>query len=188
MRRRTKDKVKTLTCMFYDLFKAGYLISLTGLLSQGRTADKLLKGFVEYSDWRIKQALREQKLKGYIEYDENDENSPIILTSKGFIRQTKQKLKEANFGKWDHLWRLVLFDIPEYGRLRQRFRRFLQNAGCYRIQKSVYAYPYDCKKEILSIASNFQVASYVDIYTVPNLGRQEKSVRDFFLQRATIKK
>lgn len=183
MRRRTKQAIVTLTNALYDILSTGYLVTLVGLLSQGRTGPKLFKGLAGYSHWRIKQALKEQKLKGYIEYDDEDERAPIFLTAKGFVRQSKQKIKAANFGKWDHLWRLILFDIPERKRLRKKFQRFLQNVGCYRVQKSVYAFPYDCKKEFFTIASSFKVGSNVDIYAVPNLGRHEQLARNFYFRR-----
>ncbi len=183
MKRKTKQKIKTLTVALYDVLSIGTIVTIGCILSQGRTAPKLFSGLARYSHWRIKQALREQKLKGYIEYDENDEHSPIILTPKGFVRQTKQRLKEFNFGKWDHMWRLIMFDIPERIKLRRRFQRLLQRVGCFRVQKSVYAFPYDCKKEILTIASSLKVASYVDVCIIPNLGRLEQRARDFYLRK-----
>lgn len=183
MRRCQKDKIRTITRLFYDLLKVGTVITLTMLVSQGRTGPKLLRGFAKYGVWRIRQMLREQKLLGYIEYDEEDEHSPILLTNKGFLRVTKENLRNARGTKWDHLWRLISFDIPEKTGVRKKFVALLRSIGCYRVQKSIYAYPHECKEHILSLASSCRASSYVDVFTVPNLGRHEKHARRFYIQR-----
>ncbi|MBU1033059.1 MAG: CRISPR-associated endonuclease Cas2 [Patescibacteria group bacterium] len=183
MKRKTKDKIRNLSTMLYDVLGTGALVTVVGLLSQGRTADKLFKCFAGYSVWRIKQMLREQKLLGYIEYDEEDEHSRICLTNKGFTRTAKNKLQNVKAIKWDYFWRLVCFDIPEKNGSRRKFQRMLKNSGFFRLQKSLYVYPHDCKTEVLSLASSIRASSYVDVYTVPNLGRREQEVRKFYLYR-----
>ena len=184
MRRKTKDKLDCLTTAMLEILAVGGLVTFTGLISQGYNSPRLLKGMGEFTLWRVKQLLRKLKLRGYIEYDEEDEDSPILLTEKGFIRRNKIKIRYRKYGKWDHLWRLIIFDIPERKRnKRNQFGKLLTDVGCLRIQRSVYAYPYDCKKELLTLASNKTVGMYVEILTVPNLGKYEKEARKFYFNR-----
>ncbi len=183
MKRKTKDKIKSLSDMLYDVLGTGALVTIVGLISQGRTADKLFKCFAKYSAWRIKQMLHEQKLHGYIEYDEEDEHSRIYITNKGFVRFAKKKLKNITALRWDHFWRLICFDIPEKNGSRRKFQYLLKSIGGFKLQKSLYAYPHDCKNEILNMASDLRISSCVDVYIVPNLGRREQEVRKFYLYR-----
>lgn len=185
MKRKKKEALKIFSNCLYDVLKVGTCVTAASLLSQGRGTPRLLKGFVQYSAHRVKQALREQKLAGFIDYDEEDENSRIILTEKGFLRTTKWSLRNILETKWDHFWRLIIFDIPEKKKARQKFRRLLKAIGCYQLQKSVYVYPHDCKNEILQLASSCRTSKYIDVLTVPNLGRHEKTVRSYYFDRQT---
>ncbi|MBU1032540.1 MAG: CRISPR-associated endonuclease Cas2 [Patescibacteria group bacterium] len=182
MKRKTKDKIKTLTKAFFDIMAIGTLVTLAGLLSQGRTADKLFKALKGYSIWRIKQMLRQQKFYGMIEYDEEDENSLIVLTKKGFTRITKEKFKKIKGRKWDHLWRLISFDVPERKKSRRKFQWQLRSLGFYKIQKSIYAYPYECEQDIKVIASQYNITTNVRVFIVPNLGADEQAARMHYFQ------
>ncbi len=161
----------------------GTLITIAGLLSQGRNADKLIKGLGKYSIWEIKQMLRKLKIQKLISYDEQDEHAPIMITEKGFTRLSKDNLQNIRGRKWDHFWRLIMFDIPEYKRKRQHFQHMLCSLGCFRIQKSVYAYPFDCQSDLIRLASNYQIGSCVTVLTIPTLGPHEKNARDFYFAR-----
>ncbi|MBU1033235.1 MAG: hypothetical protein ABII13_04215 [Patescibacteria group bacterium] len=182
MKRKTKDKAETLTRAFFDIMAMGTLVTLMGLLSQGRTADKLFKALGKYSVWRIKQMLRQQKFLGLIEYDEEDEHSPIILTNKGFTRIAKDKLKYIHGKKWDHFWRIISFDVPENKRTRVLFQKQLRRLNFYKVQKSLYAYPYECEKDIKFLAKEYNIRSNVEVYTIPNLGSHETPARKHYFQ------
>ncbi len=187
MKRKNKDTIKTITRCFIELLGTGALITLAALLSQGRSSPRLLKAFSKYSAWRIKQMLRRLRFQGMIEYDEEDEHSPILLTNKGFIRKTTEKLRNHNTEKWDYLWRLVQFDIPDRKKMRRRFQRYLCRLGFFRVQNSVYVYPHDCKTEILLLARQFNVSADVMVSTVPYLGQYETKARNHYFSRAAIR-
>ena len=64
--------------------------------------------------------------------------------------------------KWDGLWRIVTFDIPEKKRInRKHFSKTLDIIGMYRLEKSIFVYPHECKKEILNVADTFFVLKHV---------------------------
>jgi DNA-binding transcriptional regulator PaaX len=184
MRRRTKDGIQTLTTALFEILGTGTFITVAMLLSQGRSSPRLLRCFARYASWRIRRALRRLKLRGYIRYDEEDERAPILLTRKGFVRSTTVVLQNQPSIRWDHLWRVVIFDIPVWNSGRKTFQRILRSIGCYRIQRSVYAYPHDIKIPILSMAKNLRIKSCVTVLTVPDLGQHEQWARRFFSLRS----
>jgi DNA-binding transcriptional regulator PaaX len=64
--------------------------------------------------------------------------------------------------KWDWLWRIVAFDIPESKRGgRAALQHKLKQLGFYPLQKSMLVYPYDCKKEIEFISNYFGVQEHI---------------------------
>ncbi|MFA4955029.1 MAG: CRISPR-associated endonuclease Cas2 [Patescibacteria group bacterium] len=181
--RKSKDKLGCVTTAILEMLAVGGTVTLIGFLSQGRTAPKLLRGLKEYSVWRINKLLAQLKLRGFIHYDPDDEFSPVLLTEKGFVRLAKEKIKSRAYPKWDHLWRLIVFDISEQKRTRRAFQRSLTEIGCFKVQRSIYAYPYDCKNELMILASNKNIKHEVAIFTVPYLAQYEKSARDFYFSR-----
>ena len=48
------------------------------------------------------------------------------------------------------------------------------------IQKSVFAFPYPCEKEVSAYANYLGIADYLDIITAYNLGIGEQAARKFF--------
>lgn len=186
MRRQNKEKIKITGLALLEVLATGAFLTTAGLLSQGRGADRLLKSFAKYGAWRIRQLLRQLRFQNCIVYDEEDERAPIHLTEKGFIRVTKSKLRRIDGKKWDHLWRLIIFDIPDRKKSRRRFQQLLRRIGCFRVQRSVYAYPFECKDDILRLAAQYRSSSCVLVYTVPNLGPCERHARNFYFRRAKL--
>jgi phenylacetic acid degradation operon negative regulatory protein len=69
--------------------------------------------------------------------------------------------------KWDHKWRIIIFDIPHSKKAaRDALRRKLIGLDCYPLQKSVWIHPFPCVSEISYVANVFDVNSFVDIFTV----------------------
>ncbi|MBU0540607.1 hypothetical protein KKF59_02945 [Patescibacteria group bacterium] len=184
MKRKTRESAKIISCSLLKILAMGTLVTIAGLLSQGKTADKLVKDLGRYSAWEIKQLLRRLKVRKLITYDEEDEHSPIMLTERGFSRLSKDNFKVIKGRKWDHFWRLILFDIPEYPKKRQSFQRMLCSLGCFQVQKSVYAYPFDCQSDLIRLASQYKVGGYVTVLTIPTLGPHEKNARDFYFKKS----
>jgi CRISPR-associated endonuclease Cas2 len=66
--------------------------------------------------------------------------------------------------KWDKLWRIVIFDIPEKRKAgREALRSKLKQLGFYQLQKSCFIHPFDCKSEIDFISEIYEVSPYVNI-------------------------
>ncbi len=76
----------------------------------------------------------------------------ISLTAEGKKRAGKYQINDLIIErpkKWDGKWRMVIFDIPNAsGLVRNVFRGKLREFGFYPLQKSVWAFPFDCEEEI----------------------------------------
>lgn len=102
---------------------------------------------------------------------ENDDGSVIMtLTEKGklvTLRYNIENLKLPKFENWDGLWRVVLFDIPEKKKKARDALSFkLKQIGFYPLQKSVFIYPHECKKELDFLIEFFELRPYVRLLTV----------------------
>src|SRR3989344_4593151 len=66
------------------------------------------------------------------------------------LKKVSKEWKEIKKpARWDKLWRLVIFDIPEEERTgRMALAAKLKELGFYPLQKSVFIHPYECKDEI----------------------------------------
>lgn len=138
----------------------------------------------KYSDGQLRSGLYVLKRRGFVEIiNEKDGKTRIKLTQKG-----EGKIKEFSIDsliipkqkKWDKKWRIVIFDIPNrFNRARATLREKIREFGFYKLQKSVWIYPYPCEDEVLFVANVFNVEPFIEILTVENLLRGDK-VKSFF--------
>lgn len=108
--------------------------------------------------------------------------SELALTEDGERRAAMYRLSAINIVKpprWDGLWRVVIFDIPEQRKKgRDALVKKLKDLGFSSVQKSVFAMPYECKNEINFIVEAYNLSSYVKFLVVkeidgaPHLRRQ----------------
>jgi len=64
--------------------------------------------------------------------------------------------------EWDGKWRIVIFDIPNAKSCRRTaFAGKLRELGFIMIQRSVWAYPFECHKEIMILRKFYEVEPYV---------------------------
>jgi len=122
--------------------------------------------------WRLKKSrliILEQKTDG---------NFIVQLTEKG-----KRKIKEFQFEdlaikipkKWDGIWRIVIFDIPNKRNAgREALRNKIKELDFYQLQKSVWAFPYPCEQEIEFITELFHLYPYVQIVEATRIKNDAK--------------
>ncbi len=95
--------------------------------------------------------------RGYIRID----GGKARLTEKGekfaaLIGEGKLKPKKPK--KWDHKWRVLIFDIPEHRKkTRDQVRRTLVTIGFKRLQDSVWVYPYDCEDLLVLLKADLRI-------------------------------
>ncbi len=183
MKKINREKTKEITKTILEILVVSGFATLVGMLSQGRTADKLFKCLIVYSDQRIRETIKRLKFQGMIEYDEEDEQSPIVLTAKGMKRAIRNRLFRSfrRQKRWDHFWRMVLFDVPEKTGKRRAFQLVLKRSGLYRLQDSVYLSPFDIREDIDKYVRSHGIVSSVIVATTSSLGSHEKDARRYFL-------
>ena len=77
--------------------------------------------------------------------------------------------------KWDKQWRIVIFDIPEkFKGAREALREKLKELGFVELQKSVFAYPFECEDEINFIVEVFQIRPFVRLVKAGSFTNEEQ--------------
>ena len=82
--------------------------------------------------------------------------------------------------RWDGKWRLVIFDIPEKKqKIRRRIPAIFTRAGLYRLQDSIWIYPYDCEDIIGLLKTELGVGKEV-LYVIADEIENDKYLRAHF--------
>ncbi len=128
------------------------------------------------------EARRLQK-KGYVALTKTEKGWIVKILDKGRARYKQiemANLRLPQTREWDGKWRLFIFDIPENQRgQRDYLRRKLKQLGLYNIQRSVFAYPYDCRGELNFVANYYNIAKYAT-YAEVNYTDIDKELKKHF--------
>ncbi|MBL7045919.1 MAG: hypothetical protein ISR99_02730 [Parcubacteria group bacterium] len=138
--------------------------------------------------YRIKQSATRLENRGLITTYLDKGILCAKLTTKGrreaeFLRVQEEGLPIKK--KWSKKWYVVLFDIPEkYKSARVTLTQTLKSIGFYPLQKSVFIYPHDCKKEVSFIIDYFNIKEYVQYVVIEQMSDDTK-IRRFFKLSST---
>lgn len=184
MKRKTKESTKEITKTILMLLGMGAVITVAGSCS-GVRAPLLMRAFIRYSAWRIRETVQRLRMQGLIQYNKKDEKEPIRLTTRGIQRFRCQQWRDFLHKpkRWDYLWRIFIFDIQENKKVRQLVQKELVKMGFYQFQKSVYVHPHDCAKIMETFISDFRIWKNAVLIISPTLGRWETNVRNFFFNQ-----
>ena len=112
------------------------------------------------------------------------ENGYYRLTNEGerILRRWKlsdYKLKKPQ--KWDKKWRIIIYDISEKkkGKIRRQIFDLFRNAGFYRLQDSIWVYPYDCEDIIGLLKTDFGIGKET-LYIIGDEIENDKHLREYF--------
>lgn len=112
------------------------------------------------------KSLKVLKRDRLIDFREEKDFSKIVITDKGKEKLLRYNLDDIEIKKpkkWDRIWRVVTFDIPEDKRqARDALRNKLKELGFCQLHKSVFVFPYPCLDEIQFIEEIFMIGSYVN--------------------------
>lgn len=158
----TKNITKTILLSMLAVGAVGMIITLPGLAVLGRE----FISWKKYNCSRLKTALKRLHKQRMINFSEKSDGTiRVELVERGYKRVLEYKLEEMKIKtpqKWDGLWRIVIFDIPDKKKqAREALRTKLKTLGFYKFQKSVFVYPYDCKNEIDFIKGLFNINPFV---------------------------
>ncbi len=166
------------------------LCAATGALGVGLVMPGVFK-ILKYTKIRPedlfnkKQAIRNSisrlKKHGLLKQESKNGKYFLILTQKGreyFLKIQKAEKKRKQ--KWDKKWRVVVFDIEEkYRSIRVKVRKELLSYGFFKLQNSVWIYPYPCEDYITLLKTDNKTSKHL-IYMVVDEIEQEKDLKEFF--------
>lgn len=132
--------------------------------------------------YRLKLTVKRLVKKGVLSLSAEE----IKLTRKGREILKLLSLDEIvikRSPKWDGIWHLVSYDIPETKkRERDWFRLRLIHLGFRQIQDSLWVYPYECKEEIAIITQTLGISRYVIYLNTNHLPQEDKLLKRFSFQ------
>ena len=135
---------------------------------------------------QVKSALSRLAQKGYVVFEERNGNRYARITPAGEkelkYQEQKTALKLQRRRRWDKRWRVIAFDIPERRRnIRDRLRIVMRDAGFYRLQDSVWLYPYDCEDFITLLKADLKIGAAVLYMVVEQIENDGKLKEHFSL-------
>ncbi len=111
--------------------------------------------------------------KKWLKLEQRGTRKIVRLTARGKEELAKYMLGEIKIKKpwrWDHKWRVLIFDIKEFKRSRRnKLRHELLKLGFMRLQNSVFVHPYECEEVMVMLKSYFQLGGEVLYMTVEKI-------------------
>ena len=157
------------------LLSGGLALSLTRRPdAYFRIMKNIAKEWKKINERSLRESIKKLYQSKIIDYKENNNGTvELILTDAGkkkILLYDLEKLKIDKPPKWDNLWRLVIFDIPENKKqARMAMSSKLKELGFYPMQKSVFIHPYECKDEIDFVTELFNIVPYVRFLRVKDI-------------------
>ena len=110
------------------------------------------KNYRKYPRKKVYDTFYSLRKRGLINIEMKNHQIYISLNELGRKRAGMfqiDKLKVERPKKWDGKWRIIIFDIAQLKRMhRDALRGKLKELNFYKLQKSVWVYPFDCRAEI----------------------------------------
>ena len=108
----------------------------------------------------------------------------VTLTRKGRweagIRGYLNKERSKKAQKWDGLWRIIIFDVPESKRIvRTELRKAVSLYGFQQLQKSVWVSPFPCDEFVKLVKEYLGISNDV-LYMTVNYLENDRHLRKEF--------
>lgn len=168
-----------------------YALAAVGVVTVAVALPGLAAAFAPFMKSRrlnkdqVNRTLRTLEHNRLISITEEAGKTVIKLTKNGREKLLKYKLADMKMtkpGKWDRKWRLVIFDIPEdFKTNRTVFVYKLKELGFLPLQKSVWAWPYECEDEIDFLKEIYEIRPYVRVARADYLDIQADLIKKFNL-------
>jgi hypothetical protein len=171
------------------LFFGGLAIGLASNSPKAyfRTVRKVIEAWEDIDQRSFNRSLRSLcEMRLLEEIIRPDGTITLRLTDQGKRYATREQflgstLKIKRPKKWDRLWRIVSFDIPEKKRLfRDILRNHLKTIGFKELQHSVFVFPFPCESEMFSLAELYNATRYVRIITAQTIDNETALKKHFF--------
>jgi DNA-binding transcriptional regulator PaaX len=144
-----------------------------------------------YSRPQVKRALLHLLKSGLLQLVEDGEGTvAVTLTPRGKERAHALRVDTLVIRKpkyWDGKWRMIVFDIPESKRkIRDALRHRLASLNFFKLQDSIWIYPYDCRHAISFLADHYGLHGHlhfaiVDVFDQEDEARRHYGIREHAL-------
>jgi len=168
------------------------LAAVGGVLIIGAVAPNIFSAFGRFGRVRryfdrkdFQKKINYFKQRRYIDVTKKGEDDlmKIRLTELGRTRLMKYVLGNLKIilpEKWDGVWRIVIFDIPEWNKwAREGLRQSLKRMGFYPLQKSTFVFPYPCREEIDFLKRLYGVGDHLRLIETSTISFDD-DLRAFF--------
>ena len=151
----------------------------------GLLTAKVIEGELKKRKWkRFKDDLYYLQNRGLIKMHRNPDGSYKVQSTGNGRRSVKNMFSDNVVikvpPKWDRQWRLVIFDIPAVKKqARYALLARLKKFGFVMLQRSVWAYPFDCQKEIWFLARMLEIENYIQCIKCSEISGGEYLKREF---------
>lgn len=140
---------------------------------------KNLEYFRDLEDEKIVRTIYRLEKAGLLKYEYNK----VDLTPDGYktIKNYEfDALKLKRMEKWDGVWRMVVWDVPENQRtIRDTIRYKLKAMNFARIQRSIWITPWPCRDEVIFLKNKFNLKAEL-IYIEAGYIEGERELRNYF--------
>ncbi|MEK7533642.1 MAG: hypothetical protein AAB542_04370 [Patescibacteria group bacterium] len=141
------------------------------------------KEWRQYNPWYLRRSLARLHKRKLVETADDGEVQTVMLTELGKRRILKYALDELTIPKpkhWDGKWRMIIYDVDERKKkLRDIFRCALQTLGFYKLQGSIWIYPYPCEEQVTFLREYYGVGNDV-LYVVATRLEDDAPYRSYF--------
>jgi len=153
------------------------------------------KDITDYRSWRERDRIRFAQNLYYLKKKKLIKS--YVVNKKRYVELTPKGKKRARYyflkrkilrpkKRWDGKWRVVIFDICEDKKSkRETIREWLKNIGLIELQRSVYVYPFEFKRQ-LDLMVGALMAFDVK-YMVCEIIEGEENLIDYFFEHQILR-
>lgn len=167
-------------------------VAITGIIAVALVAPKALEilgrtpKFRKQFMYRSDNILSRLVADGYLSFEERKDGRYARITEAGktaLMRRGSLLFTATKRPKrWDKRWRVIIFDIPEYRRAtRDALRKMMRSFGFYRLQDSVWVYPYDCEDVVALAKAELKIGASVLYMVVEKIENDQRLKEEFLL-------
>ncbi len=99
-----------------------------------------------------------------------------------------RNLRAKSTARWDGVWRIVIYDIPEsHASGRQALADRLRAYGCFQLQKSTWISPFPCREDVVLLGAHHGVDQYVTYFEATHLDNSKPLIARFARKYPTTK-
>ena|GEM_PF-2045866 len=192
------EKLKNLAQIVLAILAISGAITFTAFLPGFLSVIKTFYAFkkirmprYEEKNKKIARTFYYLKERGYIEMFKDRNDFKIVLTEKGRARSRKLEEQDIVIQKqetWDGKFWQVAADIPtKYRKGADSFRREILKLGFFPLQRTLWFYPFDPRKEIELISKKYLIFSFVTVMKIEMLDPSDrKTIQNYFREKKVI--